>query len=195
MIGDPPLCSVEGCERPNRCRGLCDSHYTRLRKFGDVQAHLPLGPYRVKGCVVEGCEEPHTCRGYCRSHYYRFRRHGDPLAGQPRRKRRGEEGWKGNSGYVSVHIPDHPNASKQGVVLQHTLVMSQVLGRPLRKGENVHHKNGIRDDNRPENLELWRRGQPPGQRVADQIAWAIELLGLYAPDLLASEDVQLRAVA
>ena len=51
--------------------------------------------------------------------------------------------------------------------LQHHLIMSQLLGRPLLKSENVHHMNGKRGDNRPENLELWKRRQPVGVRAAD----------------------------
>jgi len=66
------------------------------------------------------------------------------------------------NGYVWIRSFD-----KGAWVSEHRVVMSESLGRALRKGESVHHINGIRDDNRPENLELWVGPIRYGQRAAD----------------------------
>lgn len=76
-----------------------------------------------------------------------------------------------SNGYRIIRMTDHPNARKNGWLPEHTVVMSRELRRPLLPGENVHHKNGIRDDNRPENLELWYTSQPKGARVEDLIGY------------------------
>ena len=52
---------------------------------------------------------------------------------------------------------------------EHHLVMEKMIGRPMMKGETVHHKNGKRSDNRPENLELWSSRHGKGQRVDDRV--------------------------
>jgi hypothetical protein len=86
-----------------------------------------------------------------------------------------------------LRLPDHPNAYRNGIVQEHTVVMSQLLGRPLLPRENVHHKNGVKTDNRPENLELWLSHQPKGARVNDLVEWAREILAQYGdvpPDVL-----------
>jgi hypothetical protein len=84
--------------------------------------------------------------------------------------------WKGGRmyqrGYVWVWNPEAAQLARPGTkkpyVLEHRLVMEATLGRALLPGENVHHKNGMRDDNRPENLELWAKRQPAGQRANEQ---------------------------
>jgi len=84
-----------------------------------------------------------------------------PRRGYTARHLRGEHSphWKGgrakrSDGYIRVYIPEHPNAGKGGYIMEHRLVMSRHLDRPLERWELVHHINGIRDDNRIENLEL-----------------------------------------
>lgn len=87
-------------------------------------------------------------------------------------------------GYRTIYWPDHPNANMNWRVYEHVAVMADMLGRPLEPHERVHHRNGDRADNRLGNLDLWSTAQPCGQRVEDKVAFAVEMLDLYAPHLL-----------
>lgn len=102
----------------------------------------------------------------------------------------GAEGRDTKAGYVMVRMPSHPRARTAGYVFEHLLVMEDFLGRHLFVDENVHHRNGVKDDNRLENLELWVRPQPSGIRVEDAIHWAREILRRY--ERLASPPTTLR---
>lgn len=115
-------------------------------------------------CSVPECLRPHKTTGFCNMHYQRVKRLGH--IGPVGRIVRGR--YKDGSGYIVVRKVGNRK------ILEHRLVMEQFLGRDLEPFENVHHLNGIRDDNRIENLELWAKPQPNGQRVADLVAWVAE---------------------
>jgi hypothetical protein len=77
-----------------------------------------------------------------------------------------------SKGYVLAYCPDHPKATNRGYVYEHRLVMEETLGRPLRSDEHVHHRNGRRWDNRPENLEVMlasAHAKLGGQRAEDLV--------------------------
>lgn len=97
---------------------------------------------------------------------------------------KGHNSWRGGrvllkDGYVRIYAPDHPRAVNGRYVLEHILVMEQVLGRHLLPDERVHHINKVRSDNRPDNLELWSVGHPSGARTEDLLAWAHEVIERY----------------
>lgn len=163
-------CSADGCERAQvKAQGLCAKHYHRLRRHGD-----PLGGDRERiyragqPCGVDGCQNPSHTRGFCPKHYKRVWQHGDPMLGARQCVALSDKGYR------LLWRPNHPSAQKSGYVLEHRLVMEQQIGRRLEPWETPHHKNGIRTDNRPENLELWVKPQPSGQRVEDLVAFVVE---------------------
>ncbi len=163
------VCSIEGCEEKHCARDYCKLHYKRIITQGkapdyESKSKLP--------CSVPDCGLTVYGLGYCSKHYERFKRHGDPLGG---RKLNGV-GWSKYTtkrGYVVLYPPNLPP------IPEHRYVMEQTLGRTLLPNENVHHLNGVKNDNRPENLELWVTSQPCGQRVEDLVKWAKEILEKY----------------
>jgi len=167
------ICSVSNCGEPAISRGWCSLHYQRWRRHND-----PVGETKRGICSAAGCSEPHMAQGYCRDHYYRFRRYGNVEEGRKIAKR---GSGTSNNGYhfTTVKLPN----GVQRQVGTHRLVMAKHLGRELRPNENVHHINGDRSDNRIENLELWVKTQPCGQRPADLVTWAKEILSLYESEV------------
>lgn len=159
-------------------------------------------PLIERTCIV--CGKEYTTKGgnrTCPMCLHHARKHPCPDCGVQVDKRaevcrqcwgkrhRGEQSavWKGgrvtsrSNGYVQVKVPGHPAAGAAGYVREHILVMEKMIGRYLLPGENVHHRNGVRDDNRPANLELWLIAQPAGQRAIDLLAWAREIVAMYEP--------------
>lgn len=176
----PAVCTIDGCEKPTIARGWCTNHYAKWRKYGDPLADFTRHAIAAT-CSIDGCERISIARGWCGKHYKRWSVHGDPHRGF--KPGHGTGRRVGQGGYILLQQHDHPNAWDNGSVYEHVVVMSEMLGRPLYPGECVHHKNGVRSDNRPENLELWSRAHPPGQRVSELILFAHEILERYKDDV------------
>lgn len=175
LMEHEPTCLMPGCNKPYDRRGLCTMHASRKVAHG-TEAYEPVIKNRLP-CEAPGCQRTQRSGGYCHKHYCRKREYGDV---QTRLKAPKGSGYI-VQGYRILHIPDHPNAQKDGQIYEHRVVMVEMLGRPLLPGETVHHKNGNRLDNRPENLELWAGAQPAGQRAVDVLAWARGIIARYAP--------------
>lgn len=164
----------------------CNPHYHRQLRGKDMDAPIRTWASRPEPpqiCSHEGCGKGHYSSGLCQFHYHR-RYQGRDLD-EPRKRHPAVAGVtkrKTKAGYVHVWLPGHPNAFGTGWVTEHRYVMEQAIGRPLLDEETVHHKNGVRDDNRLENLELWGGMHPAGQRVEDLVVEARRILGLYGDD-------------
>jgi hypothetical protein len=194
---------VAGCKEcgsalsPGNRSGLCRAHFVRSSAFRvpiarpdckrcgsptprassifcSRECHLEWSAERK--CEVEGCDRPHQAGGYCGKHYQRAKVYGD-VHRQVRRAN--GEGTVTAGGYRILRRPDHPNSDKRGSIMEHRFVMAEHLGRPLHADETVHHINGNKLDNRIENLELWSSNHPAGQRVADLVSWAEEIMSRY----------------
>jgi hypothetical protein len=173
---------VDGCDNPEESQGYCAMHRWRVRTYGEPgpaerrkagRRRAPAAP-----CTVDGCDRLRNHGSpYCHLHRERLRRTGEVGPAQPMRVK-GVVNPR-SDGYRRLTLPDGRR------VLEHVHVMEQHLGRRLVAGENVHHKHGMRSENKIEDLELWFVMQPSGQRVTDLMEYIAEYHADAMAELLA----------
>lgn len=203
-LTQPDICTFPDCGKEAQAKSLCNGHYLQQLRGAELKTLRKLTPRVGKTCAYDGCEDGVVRLGWCNGHYNQHDRDPDNMhpIGERSPKWLAAEAAKrtvrkiDDHGYAKIYRPEYPVARTNGSywVLEHRFKMSELLGRPLEKHENVHHRNGVRDDNRTHgrlradpktgrlysgNLELWSSSQPKGQRVGDKVKWAREIIELY----------------
>jgi hypothetical protein len=180
-LGAKPLkrkCTVAGCANLAEARGLCRGHYLQLLRTGKWPVAAFSSRTRVL-CWVLGCDRLAHANTLCPTHYRRLANHDDVRADEPILPVLGLGFLKHGYRIVPIRRELRHLTNGRTPAEEHRFVMALHLGRPLLPNEVVHHRNGIRTDNRIENLELWSKAQPSGQRVEDKVAFAVDLLRRY----------------
>ena len=175
------ICVIPNCAAGAVSKGMCSLHYQRVKKHGAPDTLLGRGGkprFSMSSDELKHLyEDADSVSSLARklgvpiqTVRYRLVNTGIPIRDRgwhspkstPPRKMQESPNWRGGryrtaKGYIRIQT-DHGN------VFEHRLVMEKTLGRPLLRTEHVHHLNGIRDDNRPANLELWKGKDPTGVR-------------------------------
>lgn len=152
------ICRAKYCDMSAYTKGLCHKHYQKLRRYGERSISHPETCTRCDNPVFSYVKKKTGKRSYCVT--CKECLHKDSLARGI--KKNGIRGYDSH-GYVRIRLEDGR------FVYEHRYAMETKLGRKLKEGESVHHINGIRDDNNPDNLELWLGAIRYGQRAKDVV--------------------------
>jgi transposase-like protein len=160
-------CKISGCENAVTYKSaqLCNACYLRIRRRGTAEKLVNPPSAEEKAEVIRLYMEGVSCikiakqfgwgRDKPRFWLKRWGIDRRPVGFQKGNKPANYIGKRSDGyGYVLVHAPDHPSADKHGCVREHRLVMENIAGRRLKRNELVHHKDGNKSNNSPENLEI-----------------------------------------
>lgn len=142
-------CSVDGCKKSSHCRSFCVKHYMRFKRHGDPLVSQKKS-YTGILCARDGCGVQATWAGWCGKHAMRVKRYGNPdrITTEDERRIRSREAQPTlgklkpttYKKYLGRHL--------------HRRVAEEKIGRPLLRGEIVHHIDEDKHNNHPDNLEI-----------------------------------------
>ena len=168
-------CAVDWCESDVKSKSLCGTHYIQMLRHGRI---LPKHEKLIENkrvCAEDGCEQITVGKKLlkCEDHITRYS--GEPAIFD----HLGREWVMDGMNNVGYRVRAFRSGSKRMRRMEHRVIMETVLERELLPNENVHHINGVRWDNRIENLELWVTRQPSGARISDLLDWSRDYLSKY----------------
>lgn len=210
-------CTASGCKEPIKSTRLCAKHLNRMRRHGDINhvGHSTRKPRESHKIQLEcaRCAKPFMVtpssvgRKYCSATCSTYKAIPTFECAQCGKAAMRTKGGNGNFNYKQRYCSRECGYAAQRTgfldkngyrvitiggkqVMEHRHVMELHLGIKLPAGSTIHHKNGLRTDNRVENLEYWDHRHGKGQRLDDKIKHAIDLLREF-PDRAASFGVKL----